>query len=43
MKSTLGEKDQLWMEVTSTLVSLASKLGLPSLLNKIKNCKRAEN
>lgn len=40
MKSTLGEKDQLWMEVTSTLVSLASKLGLPSLLNKIKNCKK---
>lgn len=28
------------MEVTSALISLASKLGLPSLLNKIKNCKK---
>lgn len=28
------------MEVTSPLISLAGKLGLPSLLNKIKNCKK---
>lgn len=28
------------MEVASTLVSLASKLGLSSLLDKIKNCKK---
>lgn len=28
------------MEVNSALMSLASKLGLPSLLNKVKNCRK---